>query len=112
MKVKSTKQKGLRIFKSRKHKFNNSNQKTIRPFWIEPIENDYWFDIKSFSWIKNPKTYVGLQSSYYAMKSEGLTDAYSLKAVIRLINKFNVPKGTVFRASLPFIGYDFYLTKN
>lgn len=111
MKVKSTKQKGLRIFKSRKHRFNNSTKKTRRTFWIEPIGDNYWFDVKSFSWIKNPITIVGLHSSYYAMKSEGLTDAYSLKAVIRLINKFNAPKGTVFRASLPYVGYDFYLTK-
>lgn len=41
----------------------------------------------------------------------GFNDAYSLKAVKRLVAKWNVPKGTKFRASLPFVGYDFYITK-
>lgn len=111
MKIKSSKQVGFRILKSKKHFYCNSKTKSRRPFWIEPVENDFWFNADTNTWIKNPISISGLQSSYYAMSHCGLTDAYSLKAVIRLVNKFNAPKGTVFRASLPFVGYDFYLTK-
>jgi hypothetical protein len=45
------------------------------------------------------------------MTNDGFNNAYSLKAVKRLIAKWNVPKGTKFRASLPFVGHDFFLTK-
>jgi len=53
-----------------------------------------------------------MTTSYYSMKSEGFKDVYSLKAVKRLIHKWDVPKGTKFRASLPFVGHDFYIKKS
>jgi DNA (cytosine-5)-methyltransferase 1 len=34
-----------------------------------------------------------------------------LMLLTSLPKKWNVPKGTKFRASLPFMGYDFFLTK-
>lgn len=111
MKVKSSKPKGQRIFKCMKFAHRNTNIKTIRPFWIEPIENDIWFDSDKLEWVKNPKKLVGLSSSYYSMNYHGLKNAYSLKAVLRLVNKWKAPKGTIFRASLPFIDYDFFITK-
>ena len=52
-----------------------------------------------------------MTTSYYAMKYDGYNNVYSLKATKRLINKWNVPKGTRFIVSLPFVGYDFYITK-
>ena len=52
-----------------------------------------------------------MTTSYYAMTYDGFNNAYSLKAVKRLIHKWNVPKGTIFRASLPFVGFDFFITK-
>lgn len=108
MKVVSKKPKGQRIYKSVNFKHNKFG-KTKRPLWIEPIDNNIWFDSDKLEWIKNPQNLSGLTTSYYAMKHCGLSDAYSLKAVKRLIHKWNYPKGTIFRASLPFVGYDFFL---
>lgn len=111
MKIISSKPKGQRIYKC--IKFNHTTVgKTKRPFWIEPIETDFMFNYKKLEWTQNPNTYKDSVSSYYAMGHCGLKNAYSLKAVIRLVNKWKAPKGTKFRASLPFIGYDFILTKN
>lgn len=52
-----------------------------------------------------------MTTSYYSMRHAGFNDVYSLKAVKKLVAKWNVPKGTKFRASLPFVGHDFFLTK-
>jgi len=111
MKIISSKPKGQRIFKSNKFKFSSKpNEKSRRPFWIEPVESNIWFDPQKLEWIKDPKSFSGLTTTYYSMSYIGLNDAYSLKAVIRLIHKWKYPKGTQFRASLPFVGYDFFIT--
>lgn len=54
----------------------------------------------------------GQHSAYYAMEYLDLPDAYSLKAVKRLISKWNAPKGTWFKASLPYVGYEFKIRKS
>lgn len=110
MKIKSSKPKGQRIFKSvtiQSKYYDGTKRRTKRPFWIEPIDVVLWlFDTETGEWGKTGNT-----SAYYAMSNEGFNDAYSLKAVKRLIAKWNVPKGTKFRASLPFVGYKFIITK-
>jgi hypothetical protein len=113
MKIISSKPKRQRIFKSvtihSKYE-DGSKRRTKRPFWIEPViksgEPLLWFNTETGEWGKKGNTSV-----YYAMTYDGLNNAYSLKAVKRLISKWNVPKGTKFRASLPFVGYDFFITK-
>ncbi len=99
MKTTSSKQKGQRIFKSYK-----------RPYWIEPLERGWNFNTNSGEWeFKSSKR--GLSTAYYNMSAFGFNDCHSLKAVKRLIHKWNVPKGTVFIASLPWVGYEFKITK-
>ncbi len=110
MKVTSKKPKGQRIFKSGIIKLK-SGYKTKRPFWIEPIENGWRFCLEKGQWEKGYNGIGNMSSSYYSMTHDGFNNVYSLKAVKRLIAKWNVPKGTKFRASLPFLGYDFFLTK-
>ena len=109
MKIISSKPKRQRIFKSvtihSKYE-DGSKRRMKRPFWIEPVENNLWFNTQTGEWGKTGNTSV-----YYSMSHDGFNDAYSLKSVVRLIKKWNVPKGTKFRASLPFVGYDFFLTK-
>lgn len=109
MKIISSKPKGQRIFKSvtihSKYE-DGSKRRMKRPFWIESVENNLWFNTQTGEWGEKGNTSV-----YYAMSYDGFNDAYSLKAVIRLVKKWNVPKGTKFRASLPFVGYDFFITK-
>ena len=103
MKIRSKKPKGQRIF-------NNTHKK--RPYWIEPINTDYWFNLSTGEWeLSNEYTEGGRTSSYYAMEYYGYLDVWSLKAAKRLIAKWNVLKGTTFRVGLPWIGYDFYITK-
>ena len=114
MKVISTKPKGQRILKSTTiHlKYEDGSKRRIykRPFWIEPViktgEPFLLFNTETGEWGEKGNTSV-----YYVMSYDGFNDAYSLKAVIRLIKKWNVPKGTKFRASLSFVGYDFFITK-
>jgi hypothetical protein len=109
MKVVSKKPKGQRIKKCVVFKLDNG-YRAKRPFWIEPVIKSgkpfLWFNTETGEWGEKGNT-----SAYYAMSYEGFNDAYSLKAVKKLITKWNVPKGTRFRASLPFEGYDFLLTK-
>ena len=117
MKVISSKPKGQRILKSQTihSNYEDGSKRRIykRPFWIEPVhkkgEPFLWFCLETGQWVN--ETIGANTSSYYAMSDDGFNDAYSLKAVIRLVKKWNVPKGTEFRASLPFVGYDFFLTK-
>ena len=114
MKVTSKKPKGQRIFNSLKtvHKSCGKIIKTKRPFHIEPIENGWWFCLEKGQWENKYNGKGGMSSSYYSMTYYGFNNAYSLKAVKRLIAKWDVPKGTKFIASLPFVGYDFFLTKS
>jgi len=102
MKVTSSKPKGQKIFKT-----------NGRPYWIEPIGKDWWFSIQTGEWYNgyNNLPKGGISSSYYAMSHDGFNDIYSLKSAIRKINKWNVPKGTKFKAALPWVGYYFIITK-
>lgn len=113
MKVISIKPKGQRMFKSGTihSKYPDGTKRRIykRPFWIEPVHFGWWFCLKTGQWV-NETTWANT-SSYYAMTSYGFNDAFSLKAVIRLVKKWNIPKGTKFRAGLPFVGHDFFITK-
>lgn len=90
----------------------NNYIKTKKPFFIKPVESNIWFDADKLEWIKNPENLGGLHSSYYAMSHIGLPNPMSLKACKRLIYKWKAPKGTRFRVSLPFVGFDFIVTKN
>ena len=113
MKIISRKPKGQRIYKSTTihSKYEDGSKRRIykRPFWVEPIDFGWFFCLYTGQWVN--ETTGANTSAYYAMSYDGFNDAYSLKAVIRLIKKWNVPKGTKFRASLPFTGYDFFITK-
>lgn len=97
MKVISSKPKGQRIFKSYK-----------RPFCIEIEEKNWWFSEIEGQWIKDYSG-GGCSSAYYC--NEGFNSVYSLKAVKRLIHKWNVSKGVVFIVSLPWVGYEFKIKK-
>lgn len=113
MKVKSTKPRGQRIFKCVKWNHNSSGKEVYvkRPFWVEPVGSNWWFRLSTGQWEQNPESYAGTTTSYYSMTSSGYNNVYSLKAVKRLIHKWNVPKGTKFKASLPFAGHTFIITK-
>lgn len=102
MKIRSTKPKGQRIYKST-HKF--------RPLWIEPIESNYWFNLTTGEWEYKINNFSNCTSSYYSMESEGYKNIWSIKAAKRAIFNWNVPKGTVFRVSLPWVGHEFFITK-
>ena len=114
MKVVSVKPRGQRILKSLKvfhttHKKEKIKHK--RPLWIEPVGGSWWFDLEFGDWVPEYNGKGGMTTSYYAMEYDGYNNIYSLKAAKRLISKWNVPKGTRFRVSLPFVGYNFYITK-
>ena len=113
MKTKSKKPKGQRMLKSVSYinPYRN-NIKTKRPLWIETVERGFWFDPDKLEWVKNPKNMCGLHSSYYAMGHRGLPNPMSLKAAKRLIYKWKAPKGTEFKVSLPFVGFDFIVKKS
>ena len=107
--MKSTQSKPNRIFKTQKF-----GLKTIRPFWIEvKSDENLWFSFEDNQWLPYEKRgKEGCTSSYYAMRHKvGLHDVYSLKAVRRLISKWNLPKGTKITASLPIMGHIFTFTK-
>lgn len=114
MKVISSKPKKQRILKSVYYKMDfgiHKGKKLKRPFSISPIGSNWWFCIKDGQWQQGYNGTGGMTSTYYAMTKDGFKDAYSLKAVIRLIRNWDVPKGTKFTARLPFVGYDFTITK-
>ena len=45
------------------------------------------------------------------MTYDGFNSIYSLKAAKRKIAKWNVPKGTKFKVGLPWVSYNFIVTK-
>lgn len=113
MKITSSKPKKQRILKCLKHSHLSCGKKVYnkRPFWVEPIGKNWWFNLEKGEWAVGYDSDYQMTSSYYSMKPHGYNDVYSLKAVKRLVSKWNVPKGTKFKASLPFVGYTFILTK-
>lgn len=109
MRVVSSKPKGSRMYKSVSFKPTSGLCKGMtvrRPLTIQPVER-LWFSLETGQWIEEYSGYV--VSSYYAY--HGLNKVYSLKAALRLIRKWDVPKGTQFYVSLPFVGYEFKVTK-
>jgi hypothetical protein len=102
MKVRCSKPRGQRIMKS-------TNK--IRPLWIEPIGNGWWFVFETGEWQQEYPSGKACCSSYYALERDGFRRIWSLKAAKRTIAKWNVPSGTWFRVSLPWIGYDFRIKK-
>lgn len=116
MKVKSSRSTGHNIMKCprlhrpKKPVKGKRYKKMRRPFWIESMETGIWFNLESGQWGPYP-TKEQCISSYYVNDYWGFHDAFSLKAVLRLIKKWNVPQGTKFRAALPFVGYEFIITK-
>ena len=72
--------------------------------WLQPENSLYWFreDIKQ--WRLNEDMPVGV-----ACSSGDLCK--SLKAAIRKIKKYDLPKGTEFRLVSKWVGYDIYITK-
>lgn len=114
MKITSSKPRGQRLFKSTTYKFTNRKGikiKNKRPLWIEPIGPSWWFNLNSGQWEVGYDSSKRMTTSYYCMKYDGFNDVFSLKAAKRLINNWDVPKGTKFKVSLPFIGYHFIITK-
>lgn len=108
MRITSSKPKGQRVKKTTKGR--------QRPFWIEPVFTEgssWWFSTETGEWYNGyeniPKG--GRCSSYYSMNYRGFNNIYSLKAAKRKIAKWNVPKGTKFKVSLPWVSYNFTVTK-
>lgn len=72
--------------------------------WIEYDNSLYWFREDTKQWELNEDIPIGVASSTGDL-------CRSLKAAIRKIKKYNVPKGTRFRLVSKWIGYDIYITK-
>ena len=72
--------------------------------WIEHKNSLYWFREDTKQWELNEDIPIGVASSTGDL-------CRSLKAAIRKIKKYNVPKGTKFRLVSRWIGYDIYITK-
>lgn len=116
MKVKSNKPKGQRMMKAGNIlclKYDGTEARTKRPIHIEPVhetgKDTLWFSVKLNDW--TTELDGTCSSCYYAMRCVGLHDVYSLKAAVRLIKKWNIPVGTKFKVDLPYVGYDFIVTK-
>lgn len=112
MKVRYSKPKHQRILKSISHNYNKQiPRKTRRPIWIEPIGDNWWFNLNSGQWEQDPESLSHKSSSYYSMHYHGFNNVYSLKAAKRKITNWDVPKGTEFKVDLPFKGHSFTVTK-
>lgn len=115
MKVISKMPRGQRMFKVVKMDHNTprtKNKKIKRPIWIEPIGKGWWFSLRTGQWIQGYNPALRCVSSYYAMERDGYKNIWSLKAAKRAIANWDVPKGTWFRVSLPYVGYDFKIRKS
>jgi len=110
MKVYSKKPKGQRIFKCMKF-WHPKFGKITRPFNIHPVENDWWFNLKTGEWQQSYPYKSPCTNHFYAMEHSGYKNIYSFKAALRTIRKWNVPIGTKFMVSSPFVGYYFIVTK-
>ena len=72
--------------------------------WIEHENSLYWFREDTKQWELNEDIPIGVGCSTGDL-------CRSLKAAIRKIKKYNMPKGTKFRLVSKWIGYDIYITK-
>lgn len=105
MKITSLKPRGQRIYKSSIKSTRN------RPLWIEPIGRDWWFNLTTGEWQEGNEDGQPCTTSFYAMKHYGFKDVWSIKAAKRAIAKWNVPKGTWFKVSMPWVGHEFNIKK-
>lgn len=115
MKVVSKKPKGQKMFKSVKFILEDGHSKGMkvkRPLCIYPIGKGWWFCLERGEWEPKYNGVGDMTSTYYSMKYHGYHNVYSLKAAKRLIAKWDIPKGTKFKVGLPFIGFDFIVTKS
>ena len=109
MKVISSKPRGQRIFKC--YPFKKDGKIFRRPFWIEPEDGMWWFDIIKGQWFQGATKGKLCTSSYYCV-GHGHRGVWSLKACKRLVNQWDLPKGTRIRCGLPWVGYHFIIIKN
>lgn len=116
MKITSSKPRGQKILSSKmkiKVPFGRHKGKKVRrPFALEPIGRGWWFDLSDGEWKPEYNGKGNMSSSYYAMTHDGFNNVWSLKAAKRKIANWDVPKGTWFRVSLPYVGYDFKIRKS
>ncbi len=101
MKVKYSQPRGKRLLKSTH----------TRPLWIEPIGPNWWFSLESGEWIDHYPSGERCTTSYYSMEIDGFNNIWSLKAAKRKIAKWNVPSGTWFTVSLPWVSHEFKIKK-
>ena len=111
MKVRYSKPKQQRLLKCINFKSDKRLSKVKRPLWIEPIGDNWWFNLNSGQWEQDPESLSHKSSSYYSMHYHGFNNVYSLKAAKRKIANWNVPKGTEFKVDLLFICHNFIITK-
>lgn len=104
--MKYSQKKGHRIKRCMKIK-SLGNYK--RSFDIRVLNNDtnLWYNEDTNNWevFGSSGTY-NISSSTY-----GVLNTYTLKAVLRNIKRWSVPKGTKFICSLPYIGHEVIITK-
>jgi len=89
MKITSSKPKGQRMFKSIKHYHTTHRGKKIkhkRPFWIEPIGKNWWFDLYTGEWTQKYNGKGGMTTSYYYRILLSACDLYVF--LTRLMNRF------------------------
>jgi len=115
MRTQSNKPRGQKLYKCSKVKVLfgiNKGKVVLRPLHISPIGGHWWFDLGIGEWYSGgyDKKRWSINCYYYPHR-KGLHNVYSLKAAKRLIYKWNVPIGTKFKVSLPWIGYYFIVTK-
>lgn len=111
MKVWSKKPRGQRIFKARKKIRLENGRIGRRPYWIEPVGHSWMFIYDIGQWVQNYEGESDRTTSYYSMRHEGYHNVWSLRAAMRLIKKWDIPKGTKFIVSLPYVGHEFIVTK-
>lgn len=114
MKIIFNKPKQQRITKAIKYLYKanglskNKPYRHRRPLWIEPVGSGWWYSLTKKQWQQGYNSKDRMTTSFYGMGEE---DVYSLKAAIRKISKWDLPKGTKVRISLPLVGHDIYITK-
>jgi hypothetical protein len=77
-----------------------------KPYFIEPVDSGWVYNIKLNKWVTYSTSVKdeGYSSALYVDWSLDYKGIYSLKAVIRLVRKWNL-KGVWFRVS-SFVGND------
>ena len=71
-------------------------------------DSDYWLDYAYFRESREWREFGDYRDGEIC--SSGSCPCRSLKAAIRLIKKWNFPKGTTFRLCSIWVGHDVYIT--